>query len=468
MLGARALLFMLMSPVATPDYVTEPLTLERATEIALTRANEMIQAREDVLLVDANYITSRSAILPRFDVSMGGGLFYSKDRIFETRNAQVQRFPDELPVVEFGDFIDQESNSFLNPTFNLGLRVQQLIFDGGRWWTTISQAEYAQDGAKADLQAIANTARALVARAFFGVERARQERLTIEAQVRVDEAQVDRARALLRAGRGAPADVATAERNLASDQSALVASTTAEGQARRTLNLQMGLPAHTEVTLEMPPEVESSTLTARFIPSFDQLTDIARANHPELMSQRAGLASAEDAITVARAAYWPTVALEANYNRNSRRPDRIIANPLDNFSATVNLAVTWNVFEGFATNAEVERAQINLRKAKANYEVAERVILSDISDGVQRLRNFEQTSLFAQRQVKAAEEAVRLARGLYEAGRGTSLELRDAELGLTRARIATINARLDAAIAYADLVRAVGSDAWTSGAIRQL
>ncbi|MEO1338353.1 MAG: hypothetical protein AAFV29_22105, partial [Myxococcota bacterium] len=40
--------------------------------------------------------------------------------------------------------------------------------------------------------------------------------------------------------------------------------------------------------------------------------------------------------------------------------------------------------------------------------------------------------------------------------------LRDAELGLTRARLARINAVLDAAIAYADLIQAVGSSEWST------
>ena len=63
----------------------------------------------------------------------------------------------------------------------------------------------------------------------------------------------------------------------------------------------------------------------------------------------------------------------------------------------------------------------------------------------------------------SAQEAVRLARGLFTAGRGTSLELRDAELRLTQARLTVISARLDVEVARAALAYVVGVDPFKEG-----
>ena len=61
----------------------------------------------------------------------------------------------------------------------------------------------------------------------------------------------------------------------------------------------------------------------------------------------------------------------------------------------------------------------------------------------------------------SGEEAVRLARGLYAEGRGTLLEVRDAELRLTQLTLSLIEARFDLEIAREELRRAVGGElAW--------
>ncbi|MEL6184854.1 MAG: TolC family protein, partial [Myxococcota bacterium] len=136
------------------------------------------------------------------------------------------------------------------------------------------------------------------------------------------------------------------------------------------------------------------------------------------------------------------------------------ANPLENFTASLDLVLQWNLFEGRATTARVDQARVQVRKAQAQLEALERQTLAEVEDARQRWFDQERTFGFAQEQISAAKDALRLARGLYEAGRGTSLELRTAELELTRAQIAAINARLDAETARADLAQAVGIESW--------
>jgi outer membrane protein TolC len=51
---------------------------------------------------------------------------------------------------------------------------------------------------------------------------------------------------------------------------------------------------------------------------------------------------------------------------------------------------------------------------------------------------------------------VRLAQQRLEAGAATQLEVRDAALKLTQAKLTLVNARIDAIVARADLNRAAG------------
>lgn len=444
-----------------PSDVPPPLTLEAATEIALEHANEMIQAREDVLLVDANYATALAAVMPRVDlnVSAGGSFVDSPTLEFRAR-ASVEATPVDQPPTFFGPFQSFDVQGYVDSVFRLGLSGRQLIFDGGRWWTAIAKAEVDQRGAQEDLRAAHNLVAARVAQSFFALERARRSVEVLAAQIELDREQVERAQALLQAGRGAPADIATARRNLASDEIQRVQAETFEAQARRTFNLQLGLPPRGAVMLVMPPSVASPQSREAEVPSLDTLLDLARKHRPELAGQAAVVESAGKDVGLAQAEYWPSLALEASYNRRSFRADRVFADPFSNYTATLDLVLQWNLFDGLAKNAQVDRARVQVRKQTAQLAQLERQALSEVEDARQRWYNQERSFGFAQQQIEAAQEALRLARGLYEAGRGTSLELRTAEVELTRARIAAINARLDAETARADLTRAVGTEAW--------
>jgi len=419
MLAASLLSLMIATPFEAAIDSNELLTIETATEYALKYSLEMFQARQDVLLVDADYATALSAIMPTMDLSVNSGGFYWGNRIIETRDvAQSVRQPNELPTTEFGPFRDFPSNSFVNADFNLQLAAQQMIYDGGRWWTAISLVRDRQKASQETLRAVENSVRAAVARAFFGLERARRSTKALEAQVEVDRAQVKRAKAMLQIGRGAPNDVVTAMRNLASDRSTLFNTQTLEGQANRVLNLVIGRRIEAENRIVMPPDVASSTVTRRYVPNLERLKELARDNRPELQSARLLVNAARKSITFERGDYYPIVSMFAAYNRNSRRPDRIFDDPSTNFTANFGVSVAWNLFRGFSTNAAVERAQINFRKQEGNYVLLERQAMSEVADSLQRLKNQERTQQEAYEQIDAAEEAVRLARGLYEAGRG--------------------------------------------------
>ena len=62
------------------------------------------------------------------------------------------------------------------------------------------------------------------------------------------------------------------------------------------------------------------------------------------------------------------------------------------------------------------------------------------------------------RQLASATEAYRVARELFNNGRATSTTLTDSETELTRARLDSLNASVDARIARVQLDHALGRD----------
>lgn len=450
----------------------ETLSFEQAVQIARARAREAVRAREDLLLVDVQHRAAVSAILPRVDVTLRAGEIFAGPGVLETRTQsgfdfeidpvtlQPTRVLRPGTVLRYGPFEDYPTGSYSNPAFALEVTGQQLIYDGGRWWTAIARVKDMEANLQAAQRAVENDLRARVAERFYGLERETRATEILEAQLSVGEAQLERARAMVQAGRSKLNDVATAERNVSEDRINLARRRLALDQARRALNLELGRQAHLPVQLVLSAEVKSATVSTAGLGlgDADELLAIALERRPELARLDAERRSAEKAVTIARADYYPSLALGATYRRQSRRPDRVFGDPTENYYAGLDLIMRWNVFEGRATGARVEEQEIALRKLDTDREDLVRRIEGEVQDRLQTMRVQLEVHRLARDSVRSASEAVRLARGLFEQGLGTALELRDAELKYSQAQLVAVEARLEVEIAREALRRAIGGD----------
>lgn len=119
---------------------------------------------------------------------------------------------------------------------------------------------------------------------------------------------------------------------------------------------------------------------------------------------------------------------------------------------------TWainDVFSGTFAGAEQEASAANLRAQSAQVRDA---ILAEVTQAVLARRTADSSIESSSAQLRAAEEAYRARRDLFRLGKGTSVELADAEADLFRARLAAISARIDQRIAGVRIDHATGRD----------
>lgn len=429
----------------------ELLTFEQAMEIATARAKDAVRAREDLLLVDVQHKAALSAILPRVDVSASAGIVGTIDAPTVLCTGQPSNFCPE-------GFVGELNLGGTGSNLTAQASLRQLIFDGGRWWTVIARVKDFEASRKAAEKTVANDLRARVAERFYGLISARQASRVLHAQIEVGEALLDRARAMMSAGRGKISDVAIAERNVAEDRILLARRKLTEEQARRALNLELGRAADLKIRPVIPEHVATASAAVEKLRlvSEEKLVAAALQNRPEIAGIDAEIRAADKNITIAAADYWPNLSLGANIQKQSRGgAGSEFGNPVENFYS-LDLTVRWNLFEGRANNARVEEAEINLKKLYTDKADLERRIAAEVQDRLQTLQTQLDVYTLSQTAVTAAGEAVRLARGLFEQGAGTQLELRDAEQKFSQARLSAITARLDVEIAKEALQRAIG------------
>ena len=201
---------------------------------------------------------------------------------------------------------------------------------------------------------------------------------------------------------------------------------------------------------------ESVTLTDGFSytpvkMSLNECLDYALSSRRDAMSSKLDLDIAKNNIDIAKAGYLPTVdfSLSTNWDKQPLPS----SNDYD-YRATVS--ANWNLFDSNITRANIEAAQAEYDRA--GYTLSETLdnIDLEVRQAYLNMREAEKRFNSTALAVKQAEEDYFIATEKYRVGEGIILDVIDAELALSQARLNYSSAQYDYARYKANLEYAIG------------
>jgi outer membrane protein len=334
-------------------------------------------------------------------------------------------------------------------------RLRQPLFTGLRVPSRVEAAQAEQRAASAEVrdreQAVAYETRT----AYWTLYEARARRAAAATALRQIEQRLADVRNRRAAGRATEADVLRVQARRDRVRVEQVQARNAVRSARRALNDLLGRPLDR-------PVVIADTVRLRPVPGPDTaLVARARRQRPDLEALRQTVRAREAEVGVARAEWFPEVALTGSYLY--ARPNEQLFPPEDRFEGSWEAGVTlsWELALGGRADAATDRAQA--RRQAARYELQDRRRAAALA-----VRSERQNVAQAREAVEAARTSVRSARAAYrsvqsryEAGMAVVADLLDAEQALRGARTALAGAEADYARARAALDRALGRRPWT-------
>jgi outer membrane protein TolC len=444
---ARPLAAALALALALPAVAQPALTLDDALALAGRNNPELAIARADAETARADRTASVAGALPRLDLTSSFGRSFIGESsepvtVYDPGTGQV--------VTTTGAASDEEA-------YSLRLQLSQPVFD----WATFRDVQRSglnQRAAERQYDETALTVAFDVTRRFFEVVRAERSLAVLEDTAARSKELVDRADALFSAGRSPKSDTYSARVNLGNDlinverQRALVA------QARSALAQVLGEEA-LDAGIVPPATLDPAAGAPAAPPAADALLASARARRPVLAADLALVEAADAAIGVARAGYLPRLDLQAAYARSGvvlASTGGVWGDPWRDYTASVQLVASWNLFEGRRTSADVQRAESGARRARASAERNVDAVAKEIADARALAEARGRQISLAGDNLRMADQGLALARERLDAGLATQLEVRDASLKLTQAELALVEARIDHAVAIADLARAAG------------
>jgi outer membrane protein TolC len=199
----------------------------------------------------------------------------------------------------------------------------------------------------------------------------------------------------------------------------------------------------------------------------DQAIDRALQHRPDLMQQLAEVRSANARIKEARAAYYPTLSVNARpaaqslYGLQQTQPWGHTAD----LTGGLTLDLSWTVFDGGARKNRVAQAEADSRAAQAQVGATRDQISNEIWTAYSNLKTALRQRQSAIALLDAASQSYAATLESYKYGVRNFLDVTSAQRTLAQARSTDVLARTQVLTAVANLAFQTG-DAIQSGARR--
>ena len=292
--------------------------------------------------------------------------------------------------------------------------------------------------------------------AYYEWVRAKLEVLIAQKQLAQVQATLKQVRALADAQRLSRADLMRVESNEAEAEQAEIQLTHLAELREEQLRLLIGAPEGQALSIG---EDIRTAVTAPASAQLDSLMTSAKAQRLDFKVLDTGIRAKEKQRAAEQAGKYPRLSAFASAEYTN--PNQRIFPQKDEFRFTwsAGAQVTWALNDALiqgTTDRRLRGETNELRADRLNLERGTRVQVLAAQQAVEIAQSALQTSA---KGLAAAEEGYRVRRELLNAERATAVELVDAETVLTRARIASLNARVDLRVAMTQLAHALGNDA---------
>jgi len=190
----------------------------------------------------------------------------------------------------------------------------------------------------------------------------------------------------------------------------------------------------------------------------DQAIDRALEHRPDLMQQVAEIRSANARIKEARAAYYPTMTVNATpaaQSLNGVQQTFPWAHTRD-LTGGLTLNLSWTVFDGGARENRVAQAEANSRAAKAQVDAIRDQISNEIWTAYSNLKTTLRQRQSAISLLEAATQSYAATLESYKSGVRNFLDVTSAQRTLSQARSADVLARTQVLTAVANLAFQAG------------
>ena len=443
----KRIVFFVILLLSMGTVTAQVLTLQECVAIAIEHNNSLKLKSFMANSAEYDVLSSYSGYLPSMDLSVSKGETTVGPSIRQAEPDEVSGFDPTTGQPIYGGIVNIPKS--LTKSNSISFNVNQNIFSAERL-ANIFEAQSKNKAARYDLQNEKNNTIQSVTEAYYSLikELKLQEVDKIAVERSID--QLNRTEKMYELGSKAKLDVYQAKVNLGNDKIALLTQNNTVNEAKRKLNIVMGREPNAPLDIVLI-DVNHS------LPSdLEELISQALENHPLLKKNDEDIKASKYAINRSKAKFLPTLSAFFQYSRRNSDFEKVYSEFNFNYSWTAAVQLNMNLFNGFNDYSNVQKAKINEMQARENQINFIRELKSSISSSFENYKSYVEIIDINRENLAAAREELRLAQERYQIGSGTSLDVREAQVKLTRAEETLISAQYNAMITLSKLDAELG------------
>ncbi|HNZ38412.1 MAG TPA: TolC family protein [Candidatus Latescibacteria bacterium] len=410
------------------------ISLREAEQMALERNPQIAGAKASLDSARAGITRARATILPSLAATAG-----------YTWNAElpVVVMPAPVGAVSIGE----------KHNYSLALTARQPVFLGFAGVTGVRMAETALQSSQLRLDATTQTVIASVREAYLAAVLSRMLVTVNEQAVAQAESSLALVQRRADVGSASRFDLLRARVQLATLRPNLTSARSNRDLADGRLRLAIGVGERDAITPSDTLAVFASEWAK--VP-LDSLRRIAREQRTEIRQLDIGEQISNDAVTLSRSAYYPTVAAFATSQWEAQRPSLSVSSGDFRRVSMLGLQLNWTFWDSWKTPATVQMARVGVRQLNLFRQLATDGISLEVEAAFHGLHEAELNLATGLETVNQAAEALRLASVMYSEGGNTQLDVISAQLALTSARTQYAQALYNYHVAHIRMEKALG------------
>jgi outer membrane protein len=407
----------------------KPVSLQEALAMAQQNAPAAVQARGAIENAENTVSTTRYQLFPTLSASMG-----------HSRGSGQTNDPTTGQIV----------TRVNRPNYSDGLSLSYTLFDGGKRIydlrarkADLAAAEIAEDATTFNLSL-------QVKQQYFAILAAREAEAAAKLALDLANQQLDASTARVRAG---AAIISDSLRSFVAVGNARLTVLTAQNNVR---NASLALTRLAGASAPITAEVDTAAFVIAPVDSAS-VVNLAM-NGPTVKQAEANLVASRAGVTSAKTSYFPTITSSYRYGGSGFDSGYGIGGGNLLYSKSLNLSLSYNIWDGRSRSAAVDRARVTVLNNEAALRDSRLFAQQNIQQQLATLRAAEERIRIQQLSVQAAQEDLRVQQQRYNLGSSTQLEVTTSQNALNVTRQSLIQARLDYRIARAQIEAIIGQD----------
>ncbi len=187
-----------------------------------------------------------------------------------------------------------------------------------------------------------------------------------------------------------------------------------------------------------------------------QAEDLVLEMNPGLSAIQRQIELNGAAVNAERSNYLPTILAFGSYQYQAIKNEFNFSTNDFYKNSQVGVSLSINLFQGMQTYARVEQAQLEEQKSEEQKTALERNLRTGVHSVRSNMQQARKRLEAQEKTIEMAERGYRIVTTRFLSSAATQLEVNDAELALTQAKVNRIQAVYDYLVAAADLDQLIG------------